>query len=353
MSFRFSQNNSFGRVIAGVFLFPAWLWASPAISGLVAYYPFTSGSLANESGSSVPAIENKGASFGTDRFGNENSAAMFNGNADCYMEIPDDDAFSIATTGSLTISVWVSPASLNFENAESGGYVHWMGKGVPQQHEWVFRMYNKDLTGSQENRPNRMSAYAFNLQGGLGSGSYVQELLVAGEWIHFVVRYDIESNTITLFKNGMQKDQDPLYDETYGVQVENGTAPVRLGTRSLWSFFKGRIDDLRFYNRALNDDEILALYSETDPALDLSSSSIASSSASVESSGSTEFSSSSSVEAVNSSNSEKSDVIFNRGNPPRNFNGFGHHGNLNPRHSYQIQFMMGDKSIDAAGRRSR
>lgn len=255
--------------------FPALLVAGVPTDGLVAYYPFTDGSLENAASVTMPTtrdpligtapdIVNKGASFGTDRFGNKNSAAVFSGDTNCYMEIPDHDAFSINTTGALTISVWVSPATLNFRNAEEGGYVHWMGKGNPQQHEWVFRMYNKNLTSSQENRPNRMSAYAFNLKGGLGSGSYVQEQVTVDEWIHLVARYDIASNTITLFKNGVQKDQDPLYDETYGVQVENGTAPVRLGTRSLWSFFEGRIDDLRFYNRALTDDEILDLYNEAN-----------------------------------------------------------------------------------------
>lgn len=251
--------------------------------GLVAYYPFTSGKLANmantenagaeiesaanaSSENAPQAAVNKGATFGPDRFGNENSAAVFSGDSNSYMEIPDHDAFSINTAGALTISVWVCPKVLTFRNAESSGYVHWMGKGVPQQHEWVFRMYNKELTESQENRPNRMSAYAFNLKGGLGSGSYVQEELTPGEWMHIVARYDIATNTITLFKNGVQKDQDALYDETYGVQVENGTAPVRLGTRSLWSFFEGSIDDLRFYGRALADEEILSLYNEPNPA---------------------------------------------------------------------------------------
>lgn len=266
--------------------------ASVPQEGLVAYYPFTGGSLENavtpasgaagnsnasssnagnsnagDAATSVPqAAENKGATFGPDRFGNANSAAVFSGDSNVYMEIPDHDAFSINTAGALTISVWVCPKVLTFRNAESSGYVHWMGKGVPHQHEWVLRMYNKELTASQENRPNRMSAYAFNLEGGLGSGSYVQEALTDGEWMHIVARYDIAANTITLFKNGEQKDQDPLYDETYGVQVQNGTAPVRLGTRSLWSFFEGSIDDLRFYGRALTDEEIIALYNEPDPA---------------------------------------------------------------------------------------
>jgi hypothetical protein len=140
-----------------------------------------------------------------------------------------------------------------------------MGKGEPHQHEWVFRMYNRDLAQGQENRPNRMSAYAFNLEGGLGSGSYVQEEIQEKEWIHFVARYDIESNKITLFKNGIQKDQDDLYDKTYGVQAQNGTAPLRLGTRSKWSYFQGCIDDLRIYSRALSESEILALYNEPAP----------------------------------------------------------------------------------------
>ena len=230
--------------------------------GLVAFYPF-SGSFENTAGTEIDPAENHGATFAADRFGNENSSAYFDGN-ESYLEIPDNDAFSISTTGALIISVWVSPEVLNFPNSEAGGYVHWMGKGVPHQHEWVFRMYNKDLSQGQEDRPNRMSAYAFNLEGGLGAGSYVQEQVQENEWIHFVARYDVESNKITLFKNGSQKDQDDLYDATYGVQVQNGTAPLRLGTRSQWSYFQGRIDDLRIYNRALSESEILELFNEPD-----------------------------------------------------------------------------------------
>ena len=230
--------------------------------GLVAYYPF-SGTFENSAGTEIDPSENHGATFATDRFGNENSSAYFDGN-ETYLEIPDNDAFSISTTGALTISVWVSPEVLNFPNSEAGGYVHWMGKGVPHQHEWVFRMYNKDLSQGQEDRPNRMSAYAFNLEGGLGAGSYVQEQVQENEWIHFVARYDVETNKITLFKNGVQKDQDDLHETKYNVQVQNGTAPLRLGTRSQWSYFQGRIDDLRIYNRALSESEILELFNEPD-----------------------------------------------------------------------------------------
>jgi len=229
--------------------------------GLVAYYPFNN-SFENEACTRIGKSENHGATFAKDRFGNEKSAAYFNGDS-AFLEIPDNDAFSIASTGALTVSVWICPEVLNFRNSESGGYVHWMGKGEPHQHEWTFRMYNKELSAGQENRPSRISAYAFGLDGGLGSGSYVQESVRENEWIHLAARYDIVTNKITIFKNGEVKDQDDLYDRTYGVQVQNGTAPLRIGTRSKWSYFQGRIDDLRFYSRALSDGEIKALFSET------------------------------------------------------------------------------------------
>ena len=223
--------------------------------GLVAYYPFDGDAVSRGSVAGVDG-EVYRATLATDRFGKSNSAYRFGGSDSAYIEIPDNDIFSIATTGALTVSAWISPDSLDFERTD-GGYVHWMGKGEPQAHEWALRMYN-----FRSERPNRISSYAFNLSGGLGAGSYVQEEVVLGEWIHIVARYDMESNTITIFKNGAQKDQDPLYDDTYKVIPENGNAPVRIGTRSLWSFFRGKIDDVRFYDRAVSDGEVLALYRE-------------------------------------------------------------------------------------------
>lgn len=223
--------------------------------GLVAHYPF------DGNANSIGPVEGLDgtvyrATPATDRFGNPNSAFHFGGSDSAYVEIPDNDVFSIATTGALTISAWISPDSANFEITDNG-YVHWMGKGEARMQEWALRMYNFD-----SERPNRISAYVFNLSGGLGAGSYVQEDVVPGEWIHIAARYDMESNTVAIFRNGEKRDQDSLYDFTYKVIPENGEAPVRMGTRSLWSFFRGRIDEVRFYDRAISDGEIRELYLE-------------------------------------------------------------------------------------------
>ena len=93
---------------------------------------------------------------------------------DDYVEIPSSDDFSVSKTGELTVSAWLKPDVLDFPNSEGTGYVHWMGKGDAGQQEWVLRMYSLDNTETPP-RPNRISFYVFNPQGGLGVGSHFQD----------------------------------------------------------------------------------------------------------------------------------------------------------------------------------
>jgi hypothetical protein len=225
-------------------------------NGLVANYEFTGN--AQDSGPSGLHGTIHGALLTTDRFGNASRAYVFNGTSD-YIEIADNNAFTVPTTGSLSISVWMRPDVLIFPVDESSGYVHWMGKGVSGQHEWVARMYSFDNT---EARENRTSFYMFNLTGGLGAGSYVQEPITTGVWIHYVAVVSMSADTITWYKNGVQKDQDTFQISQYNIVPGNGTAPVRIGTRDFASYFKGAIDDIRFYNRVLSLAEIQQLYTE-------------------------------------------------------------------------------------------
>ncbi len=85
----------------------------------------------------------------SNRFTNGNSAYSFNG-TNAYIELPDDDVFSIATMRKFSVSVWMRPGTVTFPFSEGGpgetNYVHWMGKGqgfgATGQQEWTFRMYN-------------------------------------------------------------------------------------------------------------------------------------------------------------------------------------------------------------------
>ena len=193
-----------------------------------------------------------GATAGSGGSAMINSAPIFNGSTG-YVEIPDADVFSESTTGALSVEAWLRPDSLTMPNAESSGYVHWMGKGTNGQHEWVARMYQQ---GNSEDRANRISFYSFNLTGGLGAGSYFQDTVVVNQWIHYVGTFD-DTRTY-IFKNGVMRDSDLLSD--YTIVPMNGSAPVRIGTRDLNSFFQGSIARVAIYNVRLTEQQIAAHY---------------------------------------------------------------------------------------------
>jgi concanavalin A-like lectin/glucanase superfamily protein len=172
-----------------------------------------------------------------------------------YIEIPSSADFSIPTTGELTVCAWLRPATLVFSKTEGqhgSRYIHWFGKGEKNQQEWTFRMYSQDTLDGRE---NRISFYVFNPEGGEGIGSYFQDSLQVGEWIHIVGVAD--SQRTYLYRDGVPRDSD-TYAGTIVPRV--GTAPLRIGTRDLHSFFQGEIREARIWNRRLNDNEIADLY---------------------------------------------------------------------------------------------
>ncbi|MDR2272975.1 MAG: LamG domain-containing protein [Sphingobacterium sp.] len=189
---------------------------------------------------------------------NGETASIFNG-VDNYFQIADNDYLEVTSTGILTIEAWVRPDVLDFPKVEGDGYVHWMGKGTTGQQSWVARMYNANHTS----RPQRISGYSFNLSGGLGSGSYFQDSIPPGTWIHYVLvinTVNLDGTYTTgytkLYRNGILRDKDKLSD--YNVIPGNGTAPMRVATRDFSSYFKGAIGKVAIYDYELPANKILS-----------------------------------------------------------------------------------------------
>jgi hypothetical protein len=181
-------------------------------------------------------------------FPNGDNATVLDG-ATQYLEITNDGTLSVANTGILSIEAWMRPDVLEFAHTEGSGYVHWLGKNTSGESEYAARIYSFT---NQENRPNRISGYSFNLSGGLGAGSYFQDTVVTGQWIHYVLVINSVNTSAAyptgytkLYKNGVQRDQDSLSD--YSITPAHGTAPLRIGTTSLDSFFQGAIAKVAVY----------------------------------------------------------------------------------------------------------
>jgi hypothetical protein len=194
---------------------------------------------------------------------NGDTAADFDGKTE-YLQVKDADALSPATRGVLTLEAWMRPDDLTFpEKEDKKGYLHWMGKGEPGNHEYVARFYSKTDT----KRRNRISGYLFNASGGQGAGSYFQKDVTKGAWIHYVLvinankKSDKYPNGYTrIYRNGKPMDTDNLkYDGTV-IVPQNGTAPFRVATRDRGSFFEGAIGKVAIYGKELSEERIKQHY---------------------------------------------------------------------------------------------
>lgn len=174
-----------------------------------------------------------------------------------YVEVPSSPDFSPGASG-LTVAVWMRPDVLTFSKTEGSRateqYVHWLGKGERGQYEWTFRMYS--LGSPPGPRQNRISFYVFQPSGGRGCGSYFQDPVAPGEWIHVVGVADAATQETSIYKNGRRRHSDSYATLTLGP----GSAPLRIGTRDFASFFQGAIGRVRIWDRPLSGGEIRALY---------------------------------------------------------------------------------------------
>jgi hypothetical protein len=228
----------------------------PINQGLQAYYNFNNNEIKDLTGNGNDGTSHN-ATFNSKGGVTQDGAFEFNGK-NSYIEIKDDASLSPANSAQkITITFWARPNTFNFKG-ESQGYVHFLGKGTPQNHEYAFRIYNSTAVDGVS-RSKRLSFYSFNLDGGLGAGSYFQDNLKEGEWI-FITGV-IDGTNIQLYKNATLRDKDAL--SGYNIKMGDGNAPLRIGTRDLKSFFDGSIDELRIYNRQLSTSEIKQIYEMT------------------------------------------------------------------------------------------
>ena len=194
--------------------------------------------------------------------------------SDAHVSIPHSPDFSIQTSGEgLSVEVWMRPDTLLYEGEDNRKYIHWLGKGKsaqrgePKHMEWGFRLYSSD----HPQRPRRISAYAWNPQGGEGAGAFYEGSLVAeGGWIHLVACFQhyvdpcVIKTGVQLFVNGEFVQGPPssgtLYfnEGNWSVVPRSGDAPLRLATRSATanSFLTGGIDEVAVYPKVLTPERI-------------------------------------------------------------------------------------------------
>jgi len=183
---------------------------------------------------------NNGFAFNTtlvqDRFGNSNSSFYFDGRTS-YVDI-GTSTFDINTSNEFTISAWIKPTGANYV------YTTMIKRG---RYNYPFSF---DYANTKRLRVTlRTSSGTYSLNG--------NAKLNFNNWYHVVYVYNKTSGRL-IYVNGSLDKQD----STKGtLNVQNGESTVIGKTPYVNDYyFKGAIDDLRIYNKALSYSEIRALY---------------------------------------------------------------------------------------------
>ena len=225
-------------------------------SGLVAYYPFN-GNAVDASGNGNDGTVSIGHTyFGagtpvltTDRFGNENNAYYFDKGGN--IEIPYS---TVLNPPSISLSWWIY-----MEEQENNDYMISLDR-------WnCYKVNLQDI--------NRVFFTTKVIDGTdtiINDKDHDGDGLLAEQWYHLAVSYG--GGHMKFYIDGtLVKDWDNVPDAPI-INISNNPVNLTIGQdlpTDVYSddnpvewggFFKGKIDDIKIYNRVLSDDEIFELY---------------------------------------------------------------------------------------------
>ena len=169
-----------------------------------------------------------------------NSCLTFDGTND-YVEAPNSDSLDISGN-KLTVSAWI--------NYDYNG-----------NHQIILA---KPASSSAHSNP--YFSYSIHLYNGNIPRFYISQgtsqyyavsnsVLSPGVWHHVAGVYD--GSVMKIYIDGVEKGSNAV-----SVNLNSFNTPLRLGTNGGFSeFFKGSIDDVKIYDRALSASEIRSVYS--------------------------------------------------------------------------------------------
>ncbi|MBI1306443.1 MAG: T9SS type A sorting domain-containing protein [Bacteroidetes bacterium] len=220
--------------------------AQPPSSGLVAFYQLDGDGL-DQSNSANDMTPFGSPTYTEDRFGNKNSACYFDGNDDYFV------ANSVGPLGgtSRTISFW---ASIDLEFNNDGFAV--ISYGGENTSGYRFEIgFNKSCKSLYTDVINEFGAKPINYHN--------------GSWHLYTVIFDASSSNnltnITYYQDTSIISSFCMTPGSISINTQNDY-PLHLGRLFLASnprFFKGKLDEVRIYNRALTASEVQSIYSPT------------------------------------------------------------------------------------------
>ena len=231
---------------AAALLMSATTIAQIPTSGLVAHYPFN-GNANDESGNSNDGTVN-GATLTNDRFGNANSAYLFDGTDDIIEVLRSS---SIEPASSISISLWAL-----IDSSETGNFERILSKQHSQDQNYSsYQIIVGNVGQGNLGKPGftvrTSTSYKWT---GHSTSETIQD------WTHLVGVYD--GSDIKFYHDGILVSS---VAHTGTFVYDSNSLLIGGGKDGLGfdSFFKGEIDDIRIYNNAISATDVQSLYNES------------------------------------------------------------------------------------------
>ena len=208
--------------------------------GLMLHMPFD-GNVNDESGNNNNGTISGDKNYTADRLGNADKALQFSGNT--TVVIPYSQTMAIEDD--ITMSMWAW-----FNN--SSGHVVMFPKPGGLTYTSMRPLMTNDGIGFYFRAAGQEWEWAYT------SSNTGMGMVEVNKWSHITYTNDMDS--VKLYVNGVVYAKAKIaYDLDYDMYTEGDTY---IGSETLGNeFFSGKLDDIKFYNRALSATEISDLYS--------------------------------------------------------------------------------------------
>jgi hypothetical protein len=206
---------------------------------LVGHWEFdeTSGSSARDSS----GHNNHGTIYHAEHREGKIDGSLFFDGSTAYVYVPDSPSLHVGD--SVTIAAWI-----NIESLESDATI-------------LFKGYTQSPTQTTQHTGDVF----YESDGRSTEAGYSTALFEWGTWYHLAFVFDAENHEMRLYVNGEKKTTSPY---TRGILVPG--FPIYIARTDVGVHFHGKLDDIRLYGRALQEDDIRALSGNTDEGVLLS-----------------------------------------------------------------------------------
>lgn len=224
--------------------------------GLQAYYPFN-GNANDESGNNNNPIFNN-ATITADRFGKPNSAYHFNGVYQ-YMRIPNKSSLNFRNE--ISLSLWVRPTGFNYDICHASQLIS-KGGGNYNPGNYALRFDDALYTLGTGCDGAVCDTVHQNFRGtGTVLKPYGGDFIKKNQWYNIL--YTNDGRTARLYVD-CQLKYEVVFPETFTNDEDLFFGKSDDDIFPFW--LNGDLDDIRIYNRALNDKEIFSLCNQNKPS---------------------------------------------------------------------------------------